>query len=61
MNRVQRVRKICEIYTEKEGVSGMNSTKNYARYTKSGTVPDVPTKKIFYTYIYTSLCVLTEI
>jgi hypothetical protein len=56
VNRVQRVRKICAMYTEKEGVSGMSGTKNYARYTKSGTVPDVPTKKYF-THIYIHLSV----
>lgn len=44
------------MYTEKEGLLGMNSTENYARYTKSGTVPDVPTKKYF-THIYIHLSV----
>ena len=56
MNRVQRVRRICVKCTEKEGVSGMNGAENYARYTKSGTVPDVPTKKYF-THIYIHLSV----
>ena len=56
MNRVQRVRRICAERTEKEGVSGMGGAKNYARYTKSGTVPDIPAKKYF-THIYIHLSV----
>ena len=40
----------------KEVVSEMKRVENYARYTKSGTVPDVPTKKYF-THIYIHLSV----
>ena len=46
---------LCNVH-RKEGLLGMNSTENYARYTKSGTVPDVPTKKYF-THIYIHLSV----
>ncbi len=57
MNRVQRVRKICAMYTEKEGVSEMNGAENYARYTKVVLYPMYPPKNILHIYIYISLCI----